>query len=317
VTALLEPSVSVHVVLTRWQFDTISCIGLAIEAIAVAGYLVAVWALRRRGRKWPTARAISYVSGVTVIAFALQSGFSSYDDVVFWVHMTQHLILMMVAPPLLAVGAPITLLLAVLKRPGRRRVMGLLRDPAVRMVDGPAAAWLLPADYYGSMFVYMLTPLYRESEVNSTFHEFAHAYFLACGLLLWLPLIGLYPARWRPAYRVKLVVVAIGVPLYALLGILVGAEGRFVSPAHSVQSIRLGAWVLALLGAACSLFGLLVLWRVEAARTKSRAQRVAWRNGREDLSGGSVIGLEPLPPVALRPDAPGASRWCVRPPPPA
>jgi cytochrome c oxidase assembly factor CtaG len=269
VTALLEPSVSVHVVLTRWQFDTISCIGLAIEATAAVGYLGAVWALRRRGRKWPTTRAISFISGVVVIAFALQSGFSSYDDEVFWVHMTQHLILMMVAPPLLALGAPITLVLAVLKRPGRRRVMGLLRDPAMRMVDGPAAAWLLPLDYYGSMFVYMLTPLYRESEVNAAFHEFVHAYFLACGLLLWLPLIGRYPARWRPTFRTKLVVVAIGVPLYALLGILVGAEGRFVSPADSVQSIRLGAWVLALLGAVCSLFGLFVLWRVERPGRKA------------------------------------------------
>ena len=270
---------SVDVVLTRWQFDTISCIGLAIEATAAVGYLVAVRILRRRGRKWPTTRTISFVSGLLLIVFALQSGFSSYDDEVFWVHMSQHLILMMAAPPLLALGAPITLVLAVLKRPGRRRAMGLLRDPAMRMVDGPAAAWLLPADYYGSMFVYMLTPLYRESELNVAFHEFVHAYFLACGLLLWLPLIGGYPARWRPAYRVKLVVVALGVPLYAVLGILVAAEGRFVSPAHSVPSIQLGAWVLALLGAGCSLFGLLVLWRVEAVRTRSRAQRIAQRDG--------------------------------------
>jgi cytochrome c oxidase assembly factor CtaG len=275
VTALPEPSVSLHVILTRWQFDPISCIGLAIEAIALAGYLAAMRAVRRRGRPWPQARAIAYISGVAAIAFALQSGFASYDDEVFWVHMTQHLVLMMVAPPLLALGAPVTLLLAVLGRPGRRRVMGLLRDPAMHMVDGPAAAWLLPADYYGSMFVYMLTPLYRESEVSTAFHEFAHAYFLACGLLLWLPLIGLYPARWRPPYRVKLLVVAVGVPLYALLGILVEAEGSFVSPAHSVQSIRLGAWVLASLGVGFSLLGLLLLWRVEAVRTRSRARRIA------------------------------------------
>jgi cytochrome c oxidase assembly factor CtaG len=295
--------VSAYAVLTRWQFDTISCIGLAIEITAVAGYLVAVQALCRQGRKWPAARTISYVSGIAVIAFALQSEFSSYDDEVFWVHMTQHLILMMVAPPLLALGAPVTLLLAVLGRPGRRRVMGLLRDPAMRMVDGPAAAWLLPADYYGSMFVYMLTPLYRESEVSTTFHEFVHVYFLACGLLLWLPLIGLYPARWRPTYQVKLVVVAIGVPLYALLGILVGVEGRFVSPAHSLQSIRLGAWVLALLGAGCSLFGLLLLWRVEAVRTRSRAQRIAWRKSR----GGNSLPVDGGGAAALRPDAPEAS----------
>ena len=294
--ALLEPAVSVNVVLTRWQFDTISCIGLALEATAAMGYLVAVWALRRRGRKWPTTRVISFASGVFLIAFALQSGFSSYDDEVFWVHMSQHLILMMVAPPLLALGAPITLVLAVLKRPGRRRAMGLLRDPAMRMVDGPAAAWLLPVDYYGSMFVYMLTPLYRESEVNIAFHEFVHVYFLACGLLLWLPLIGGYPARWRPAYRTRLFVVAVGVPLYALLGTLVGAEGQFVSPAHSAQSIRLGAWVLALLGAACSLSGLLLLWRVEAVRTRSRAQRTAKKGGlvnvrtRGSIASGSDAG---------------------------
>ena len=50
-----------------------------------------------------------FLGGLAVVVLALQSGIGSYDDVLFWDHMVQHLMLVMVAPPLLIFGQPITL----------------------------------------------------------------------------------------------------------------------------------------------------------------------------------------------------------------
>ncbi len=58
-----------------------------------------------------------FLGGLAVIVLATQSGIGAYDDVLFWDHMVQHLMLIMVAPPLLIVGQPITLLLHASRNP--------------------------------------------------------------------------------------------------------------------------------------------------------------------------------------------------------
>jgi putative copper resistance protein D len=262
-------AVSPTTVFEHWQFDPVSAAGLAMESFVAVAYIVG-WRMVRRRRPWSGWRVLSFVAGLLLIALVLQSGFSTYDDTVFSVHMTQHLVLMMAAPPLLAMGAPITLLLAILGPAGRRRVRGVLRDPSMQLIEGRKAAILLPLDYYGSMFLYMLTPLYRESEVNPGFHEFVHVYFLACGVFLWFPLIRMDPTRWRPAYRLQLLTISVGVPLFVLLGFLVAVEGRFVSPEHSVHQIRGGALMIGVLGAVLSLSGLVVI----ALRQRRRESRI-------------------------------------------
>jgi cytochrome c oxidase assembly factor CtaG len=122
------------------------------------------------------------------------------------------------------------------------------------------------------MFIYMLTPLYRASEINSVFHEFVHAYFLACGILLWWPLIRMDPTRWRPTYRVQVGIILAGIPLYVLLAVLIAAEGQFISPAHSPHQIRVGALILGVLGTTLSLLGLMVLSQRQRIRTKRRTR---------------------------------------------
>jgi cytochrome c oxidase assembly factor CtaG len=270
-------SVNVADVFTNWQTDWVSVTGLALELGTVAAYCYGIARVRSSGRTWPVYRLVSFVLGVSSLVLVLQSGFAAYDDELFWVHMTQHLVLMMVAAPLLALGAPVRLCFAAGSGSVRRFVAELLHDPSMRLITGTTAAVLLPLDYFGSMAVYLLTPLYRLSELNQGFHEFVHVYFLACGLMFWVPMLGQDPVAWRPTLRLKLALVTAGVPIYVAIAAGMFAEGSFMSPAHSVADIHRGAVVMLVGGVVLTLAGdALVVW-CERRRTTAVRQRASDR----------------------------------------
>ena len=88
---------------TNWQFAPIVT---AFTALVAAAYLWGVLRVRRRHprRPWPLGRTIPFLLGLLVINLATQSGIGTYDDTLFWDHMIQHLMLLMIAPPLLTCG---------------------------------------------------------------------------------------------------------------------------------------------------------------------------------------------------------------------
>ena len=97
---------------------------LSLQALALAAYITGVVTLHRRGRPWSPWRTAAFVSGLLMLDIALVSVLASYDDDVFVAHIVQHLLLMMVGPPLLALGAPVTLVLQA--RPGPLRGASLV-----------------------------------------------------------------------------------------------------------------------------------------------------------------------------------------------
>jgi cytochrome c oxidase assembly factor CtaG len=264
-------------VVTNWQTDWVSVTGIVLEVAVVVVYIYGVERVRLSGRNWPAFRTLSFVFGVASLAAVLQSGFAGYDDDLLWVHMTQHLVLMMLAAPLLALGAPVRLCFAAGSGSVRRFVAEILHDPSMRLITGTTAAVLLPLDYFGSMAVYLLTPLYRLSELNQGFHEFVHVYFLACGLMFWVPMLGQDPVAWRPTLRLKLALVTAGVPIYVVISAAMFAEGRFISPDHSLADIHRGAVAMLVGGLVLTLAGdALVLW-CERRRTTAVRQRASGR----------------------------------------
>ena len=270
-------SIDSTTVLTHWQGDSLALVGLTLELLTAVAYVVGVRRLRASGRRWPAGRTVSFLLGLLCLAFALQSGFATYDDDLLWVHMSQHLLLMMVAAPLLAWGAPVRLWLAAGNPPMRRFASGVLHDPSMRLVAGRKAAVLIPLDYYGSMALIALTPLFRLTETSLWFHEFVHIYFLACGLMFWVPMLGQDPAAWRPTYRLKIALVALGIPVYAAIAWGMSAEGRFISPEHSLSDIHLGAAVMLVGGVTLSLAGVAALMLVERRRRRLVIERASMR----------------------------------------
>jgi putative copper resistance protein D len=70
--------------------------------------------LRRRGDAWPIGRTISRAAGLVSIVAVTMTGIATYSPVLFSMHMIQHMVLSMLTPILLVLGAPVTLALRAL-----------------------------------------------------------------------------------------------------------------------------------------------------------------------------------------------------------
>src|SRR3954452_4651806 len=222
-----------------WQTDTVSLVGLALESATAAGYLVLAAHAGRRHERWSPARTTAFLNGLLTLAVVLQSPFVRYDDGA-WGHSVQHVVVMGVAPVLLALGAPVTLCLRALRTSQARRLVGVLQHRSLDRVCGPRASHAA-LDYYAAMVLYRLTPLYALSLRNEVAHVAVHVVFFTCGLLFWVPMVGVDVAGWRPSPRTRLVAVAAGVPVAALL------------------AVAAGSWALLVAGELGAAFGLAVL----------------------------------------------------------
>ena len=117
--------------------------------------------------------------------------------------MVQHVLLMLVAAPLLALAAPITLLLRVTSPGTRRRwILPVLHSRVVRFIG-------VPGRRPGSMFAAMMwaahfSPLFNAALEDPLVHDLEHALFLAGALLFWWPAVALDPAPWRMSHPVRI-----------------------------------------------------------------------------------------------------------------
>jgi cytochrome c oxidase assembly factor CtaG len=153
---------------------------------------------------------------------ATQSGIGAYDDVLFWDHMVQHLMLIMVAPPLLIFGQPMTLLMHASRNPLHTWVKRVLRSKAVSFLTWPV---LGAVAYAGAVVVAHLTSLADLVETNQTLHNAEHLVFLLVGYLFFLPILGKEPIRWRLSYPMRFVILVLIMPVDTFTGLVLGYGG--------------------------------------------------------------------------------------------
>ncbi len=151
----------------------------------------------------PTWRAISFVSGLVVFFVAVASPLDAFAGLFLQVHMLQHFLLMMVAPPLLWLGLPELPLLHGLPERLRRDGLGpFLRWPVLHRVRAflthPVVCWLA---FVVVTWVWHVPGLYEKALLDPFWHEVEHASFFFGSLLFWFPVIQPWPStstwsRW-------------------------------------------------------------------------------------------------------------------------
>ena len=104
--------------------------------VLAAAYVIGVRRLHAHGRSWPATRTAAFLSGLVVVLVATESGVAAYDRVLYSLHVVQHILLGMVAPLLLVLGAPITLALQAGSRASQRRILRVLRSVPARQASG-------------------------------------------------------------------------------------------------------------------------------------------------------------------------------------
>lgn len=184
-------------------------VGLAI------GYEV-LTLLAGGGRPWNPWRGTSFMTGCALLVLALAPG----QPTGFPSHVRQHLIVGMLAPTALVMGAPVTLLLRGLPTAAARRLARILHLPAVRLLTHPVTALILSS---GSLAALHVTALYTWTTTEPALHDVVLAHFLLSGLLFAWVIAGPDPAPRRPSVRYRLVVLAAAILTHAVLSQLLYA----------------------------------------------------------------------------------------------
>ena len=191
-----------------------------VLTVWIAGlYLLGVVALHRRGDHWPVGRTVSFVVvGMGLFWFATSSGLAAYDTTLLSVHMVQHMVLSMLVPVALALGAPVTLALRTLPPRPRRWLLACLHSRVARVLSFPPLTFAL---YVISPWALYFTGWYDASLSSTYIHEMMHVHLVLVGSLFFWPLVGIDPVPGRVGYPFRVALVVLTLPFHAFLGVTI------------------------------------------------------------------------------------------------
>ena len=158
-----------------------------------------------------------FLAGLAVVVLATESGIAVYDDVLFWDHMIQHLLLIMIAPPLLIFGQPFTLLLHASRNPLHTWAKRVMRSRVVSFLAWPLFGLVA---YTVTVVGTHLTGLTGLIVQNPVLHDAEHVLYLVVGYLFFLPLLGQEPIRWRISYPIRILVLVLAMPVDTFTGLV-------------------------------------------------------------------------------------------------
>ena len=193
-------------------------------------------------RPFPRFRAAAFALGVAAVAVALGPPLDGLSAWFLGAHMTQHLLLMLVAAPLLLAGTP----LRVARQSGVRALANaatlLAHSRIIGALTWPPAAWALYAAVLaGSHF----SPLYEAALEYPAVHVLEHILYLGAALVFWYPVVGLEPSRWRLGYGLRVLYVASALPVQSLVGLAIFSARHVLYPHYAVTAAVQGTSPLA------------------------------------------------------------------------
>jgi cytochrome c oxidase assembly factor CtaG len=217
---------------------------LFVLTVWVAGlYLAGVWTLRRRGDQWPLGRTLAFVVlGMGSFYVATSSGLAAYDTTLLSVHMVQHMVLSMVVPLCLALGAPVTLALRTLPKRPRGWLLVVLHSRVAKVLSFPPLTLLL---YVVSPWALYYSGWYGASLHSPFVHELMHVHLVTVGALFFWPLMGIDPIPGRVSYPFRVLLVVLTLPFHAFLGISVMSADSLIGGNYypSLHHGPMGAWL--------------------------------------------------------------------------
>ena len=212
------PAFSLQQVADRWTFAPVAtCLVVAAAAL----YLWGVW---RVGSRHPRGRGRGGEHGCSSPGsgsswWRPRAASATYDDVLFWDHMIQHLLLIMVAPPLLVLGQPVTLLLHASRNPLHTWVKRAVRSRVAAFLTWPP---FTIAAYAATIVGTHLTSAMNLVMTSQLAHEAEHALYLIVGYLFFLSILGREPIRWRIPYPMRILALIVIMPVDTFTGLVLG-----------------------------------------------------------------------------------------------
>jgi cytochrome c oxidase assembly factor CtaG/putative copper export protein len=205
-----------------FEYDpSIFMIGLLVLAVAL--YIKGVVILTRRGDKWPVGRTISFALGISAIDFATSGGLGVYAHFAFSWHMVAHMVLGMIAPIGIVLGAPITLALRTLPQSRDGQELGVrgllikaLHSRYARVLTNPVVALAI---FDGSLFALYFTSLFGGMMQSHQGHLFMSIHFILTGILFFHVIVGVDPNPRKVPHIIRIVVLFAAMSIHAFFSV--------------------------------------------------------------------------------------------------
>ena len=284
--------------LTAWRLDLLWA---GVAAVLAGAYLVGVRRMTARGDRWPVLRTLAWLTGCLVLVWVTSGAPGIYGRVLFSAHMLGHMTLSMVVPPLLVLGAPVTLALRTMtaRRDGSRGprewLLALVHSRALTLLSHPVVA---AGIFVVSLVVFYYSPLFELSLRTHTGHVLMTAHFLIAGYLFASVLIGVDPGPARPPYPLRLLVLFATMAFHAFFGVALTQGTSLLAPDVLTQLGRTWgrspladqlyggaiAWGLGELPTLLLGMGVALAWVRSDDRESRRSDRAADRDGDAELA---------------------------------
>ncbi|WP_329276267.1 cytochrome c oxidase assembly protein [Streptomyces sp. NBC_00691] len=268
-----------------------------LAALGLYGWGVA--RLRRRGDAWPVSRTVFFTVGVLTIALVMCTRLNDYGMVMFSVHMVQHMVISMLSPILLLLGAPVTLALRALPVAGRgstgprELLLKLLHSRYMKVITHPG--FTIPM-FIASLYALYFTPLFDFLMGSKPGHIGMMVHFLMVGVVFFWPIMGVDPGPHRPGYVMRMLELFAGMPFHAFFGIALMMASEPMVKAYENPPASLGidvltdqnaaggiAWAFSEIPSVLVLIALVYQWYHSEQRQAVRQDRAADRNGDKEL----------------------------------
>jgi cytochrome c oxidase assembly factor CtaG/putative copper export protein len=223
----MPPPITIGRLVTMWRPDLF----FGVLVVVLGGlYAAGVARLRARGDAWPVGRMLSWGLGLVTIVGVTLTGVATYSPVLFSTHMIQHMVLSMLTPILLVLGAPVTLALRALKPAAIRGDRGprewltiALHSRVLKFIGHPAVATVI---FVVSTYAVYFSPLFGYLMRAHIGHLAMLVHFLASGSLFFWVLIGVDPTPRKLPYLGKMLLLFVTMPFHAFFGIALMSIGR-------------------------------------------------------------------------------------------
>jgi cytochrome c oxidase assembly factor CtaG len=248
--------------------------------LVAAALLWLVAAQRVRAARGPAAvswrRSALFVVGLGAIVVALESPVDAGAATRFSVHMVQHLLLALVAAPLLVLARPLTLALQASTPAARRRLVLLLHRRPLAVLSSPLVAW---CGFALVMWATHFSPLYEAALADPGLHALEHLAYLGSAMLFWSAVAAVDPGPARLSPPARILYLFVAMPQMTFLGLAIYGARHVLYPLYGAGPAALadqrlagalmgGSGVLVIVPAA----GMLLLdWWAREERAATRA----------------------------------------------
>jgi cytochrome c oxidase assembly factor CtaG len=204
------------------------------EAMLVAALVLYLWGVKRSNalhprHRWPVGKTVAWVSALVTTGIAIFSFVGVYDGELFWDHMAQHLLLIMVAAPLFALGSPLDLAWRATSGTAHLVVTEALRSPVAKFFGHPAVAFVL---YAVLIPVSHLTSWYNLTLEHENVHNAEHLAFLVVGYLFWRQVFGSDPNAYRLHPALQFFYLFLAIPIDTFTGLSLAGASHEIFPAY-------------------------------------------------------------------------------------